>query len=194
MQGLYFANHLHCFTCYPPVTSACLLVTSLLPTVLLARTGLPVTLSSASFLHLAVTVQPSAHDTPFLLQPLALLPSHLLPSLTISPISSLPALAALMHTTFSLYVLYSCLSFPCLLLPYHLTAYLLLPYQSLPCPTSESGTCPHLIPFTVSPFTPTPSHSTTSLLYSCPVITFPYSVFSLSPILKTSLFACFPFS
>lgn len=132
MQGLYFANHLHCFTCYPPVTSACLLVTSLLRTVLLARTGLPVTLSSASFLHLAVTVRPSAHDTPLLLQPLALLPSHLLPSLTISPISSLPALAALMHTTFSLSV-FSIPVYPFLASCCRITSLLTSCYLTSPC-------------------------------------------------------------
>lgn len=114
----------------PPVTSAYLPITSLLPSVLLAHAGLQLALPFVSCLRLAVPVQPTACDTPSHLQPLALLPSHFLPSLTISPVSILPALAGLILTTtitFSLSVLYSCLSFPChLLLPHDLTC--CLPY------------------------------------------------------------------
>lgn len=112
------------------VTSAYLLIISLL----LSITGLPLALPFAPFLHLAVPVQPTARDTPSHSQPLALLPSHFLTSLTLSPVSILPALAGLIPTTtFSLSVLYSCLSFPCcLLLPHHLTC--CLPYCLIsPC-------------------------------------------------------------
>jgi len=54
----------------------------------LARTAMPLTLPFPPFLHLAVTPQPTACDTPSYLQPLMLLPSHFLPSLTVSPVSA----------------------------------------------------------------------------------------------------------
>lgn len=74
-----------------PATSAKLLIISLLPSVLLAHTVLPLTLPFAPFLHLAVPAQPTDHDAPSPSQLLTLLPlllpSHLLSSL-ISSVSA----------------------------------------------------------------------------------------------------------
>lgn len=138
------------------------------------------------FLHLAMPV--NACDTPSHSQPLAWLPSHLLPSFTIAPasiLSTLPGVTLTPPPLPSLFLssipVHHFLNVSCSLISPCLALFLLV--------------CPYLIPFSASPLNTSPSHFTASravFLSHCHLPLWSQSFATHLQHLSACL--CFPFS